>query len=289
MFEHQDPALKTTTSHRISFSIMDILDPHKFTRKKLDGLSTENSGTTFRSTEFGKLNSSPSAKDTSSQTEALLFTNTPETGECTEEEQCHSPLTPDVETTSAHGETHPRLSSPKHTDEADGDEENTSINSAADTSCTEDPAHRRRRSRSDHGSTRPRRARTAFTYEQLVALENKFRSTRYLSVCERLNLALALSLTETQVKIWFQNRRTKWKKQNPGAADSILQPPSSSGSPAAGLCGSAVAGFHSFPPFSGGNGVFHSPSAVPLSSSGTLLRPFFSSGYLQPTFFQPHL
>ncbi|CAF3350571.1 unnamed protein product [Rotaria sp. Silwood1] len=48
-----------------------------------------------------------------------------------------------------------------------------------------------------------RRQRTAFTYEQLVALENKFKQTRYLSVCERLNLALSLSLTETQVKICF--------------------------------------------------------------------------------------
>src|SRR5277367_2496148 len=65
-------------------------------------------------------------------------------------------------------------------------------------------------------SAKQRRARTAFTYEQLVALENKFKHTRYLSVCERLNLALALNLSETQVKIWFQNRRTKWKKQNPG-------------------------------------------------------------------------
>ncbi|ODN04144.1 NK1 transcription factor-related protein 1 [Orchesella cincta] len=71
-------------------------------------------------------------------------------------------------------------------------------------------------SNSDTKSGKPRRARTAFTYEQLVALENKFKTTRYLSVCERLNLALSLSLTETQVKIWFQNRRTKWKKQNPG-------------------------------------------------------------------------
>ncbi|KAI3387066.1 hypothetical protein SNEBB_009824 [Seison nebaliae] len=61
-----------------------------------------------------------------------------------------------------------------------------------------------------------RRARTAFTYEQLVALESKFKQTRYLSVCERLNLAMTLSLSETQIKIWFQNRRTKWKKQNPG-------------------------------------------------------------------------
>ena len=64
--------------------------------------------------------------------------------------------------------------------------------------------------------SRGRRTRTAFSYDQLAALESKFRLTRYLSVCERLSLALALGLTETQVKIWFQNRRTKWKKQNPG-------------------------------------------------------------------------
>lgn len=81
---------------------------------------------------------------------------------------------------------------------------------------------------SKHG--KPRRARTAFTYEQLVALENKFKTTRYLSVCERLNLALALNLTETQVKIWFQNRRTKWKKQNPGMdVNSPTLPPSTGG------------------------------------------------------------
>ena len=82
------------------------------------------------------------------------------------------------------------------------------------------------------GGGKPRRARTAFTYEQLVALENKFKTTRYLSVCERLNLALQLSLTETQVKIWFQNRRTKWKKQNPGldvnSPPSVQQPQSHS-------------------------------------------------------------
>ena len=56
-------------------------------------------------------------------------------------------------------------------------------------------------SKDDLGKGKPRRARTAFTYEQLVALENKFKTTRYLSVCERLNLALSLNLTETQVNI----------------------------------------------------------------------------------------
>ncbi|XKL61063.1 hypothetical protein PGB90_008120 [Kerria lacca] len=87
---------------------------------------------------------------------------------------------------------------------------------------------------SGKNSGKPRRARTAFTYEQLVALENKFKTTRYLSVCERLNLAISLSLTETQVKIWFQNRRTKWKKQNPGMdvnSPTVPPPPPSSGPP----------------------------------------------------------
>ena len=66
-----------------------------------------------------------------------------------------------------------------------------------------DPAnqHRKKKYGSDSSkSSKPRRARTAFTYEQLVALENKFKTTRYLSVCERLNLALSLNLTETQVR-----------------------------------------------------------------------------------------
>ncbi|XP_004933055.2 homeobox protein slou [Bombyx mori] len=88
-------------------------------------------------------------------------------------------------------------------------------------------------SRDAKGGTKPRRARTAFTYEQLVSLENKFKTTRYLSVCERLNLALSLSLTETQVKIWFQNRRTKWKKQNPGmdVNSPTVPPPPAGGFP----------------------------------------------------------
>ncbi|CAJ0608960.1 unnamed protein product [Cylicocyclus nassatus] len=80
-------------------------------------------------------------------------------------------------------------------------------------------------------ANKARRARTAFTYEQLVALENKFKTSRYLSVCERLNLAIQLHLTETQVKIWFQNRRTKWKKHNPGM-DAISSPSPTATQPA---------------------------------------------------------
>uniref|UniRef100_A0A3Q1I1Z9 Homeobox domain-containing protein n=1 Tax=Anabas testudineus TaxID=64144 RepID=A0A3Q1I1Z9_ANATE len=154
-----------------------------------------------------------------------------------------------------------------------------------------DPSPHKRR-RPDQACAKPRRARTAFTYEQLVALENKFRATRYLSVCERLNLALSLSLTETQVKIWFQNRRTKWKKQNPGA-DSPLQPGSNSlvnVSPNPATCGSTAPGFHqTFPNFGSGNVIFHTAGAVPLSSTGGLLHPFMSSGFVQPTYFNPHI
>ncbi|XP_072935474.1 uncharacterized protein [Epargyreus clarus] len=61
---------------------------------------------------------------------------------------------------------------------------------------------------------KPRRRRTAFTHAQLAYLERKFRCQKYLSVADRGDVADALSLSETQVKTWYQNRRTKWKRQN---------------------------------------------------------------------------
>ncbi|KAJ8941595.1 hypothetical protein NQ318_012941, partial [Aromia moschata] len=61
---------------------------------------------------------------------------------------------------------------------------------------------------------KPRRRRTAFTHAQLAYLERKFRCQKYLSVADRSDVADALNLSETQVKTWYQNRRTKWKRQN---------------------------------------------------------------------------
>lgn len=58
-----------------------------------------------------------------------------------------------------------------------------------------------------------RRRRTAFTNGQLKTLEHKFTKKKYLSINERNNLAKSLKLSDTQVKTWFQNRRTKWKKE----------------------------------------------------------------------------
>ncbi|NP_001161609.1 Nkx1-like transcription factor [Saccoglossus kowalevskii] len=173
-----------------SFSVSDILDPKKFNGVRSSSESKSPNGCSNSGNVWHPWASHPSPSSDEEE-------SSDEEKSHQDDEECEDKIIEkdtDVTKTSNHDKD----------DKEPEDEEKTS------------PSKKRKRAHDGTKSGKPRRARTAFTYEQLVALENKFKQTRYLSVCERLNLALSLSLTETQVKIWFQNRRTKWKKQNPG-------------------------------------------------------------------------
>ncbi|VDN53177.1 unnamed protein product [Dracunculus medinensis] len=58
-----------------------------------------------------------------------------------------------------------------------------------------------------------KKPRTSFSKKQLALLERRFINQKYLASTERASLASELDMSDTQVKTWFQNRRTKWRRQ----------------------------------------------------------------------------
>ncbi|NXN27773.1 NKX12 protein, partial [Nycticryphes semicollaris] len=241
--------------HKISFSVLDILDPQKFSRRREAAAGSRGSAPSSgeREKSLGRVEVGKDAAAPGSGRNKL----------------------------EAHGRNAFEFLRPALAGRAGG----------GGAGGRGPPAPRARRGALPAGCGKPRRARTAFTYEQLVALENKFRATRYLSVCERLSLALSLSLTETQVKIWFQNRRTKWKKQHPGtdgaapaASPAAAAAARGSGSPSPP--GPGALPFQTFPSYTAANLLV--PPAAPFPLSGGAFAPFLGPAYLGP-FYAPHL
>lgn len=67
------------------------------------------------------------------------------------------------------------------------------------------------------GDLKSKRHRTMFTEAQLERLEKEFQKQHHVVGVDRSEVADKINLSETVVKVWFQNTRIKWRKNNADA------------------------------------------------------------------------